>query len=413
MKRLWLFATTGLLVAVLVILWLDMRQPEPVELIPTLTGKPEYCLTCHIDLPEISPSHPVQTFGCVICHGGQPLALDADMAHNTMRGGANPSRLEVVEESCGGSDCHSGDPKAYRDHIQRVQLSIQSTYAGAIASIRFTFGAQADLQAHLAINAVQDQDGKTQTGIRSLQKFDPTKETNPFIQAFADNCLTCHLSADPIQEKAYQRYSGCAACHTPFSGQDHDDVEIHRLTTAIPYTQCNTCHNRGNYDLRAMQFIPRDDYPSDRLSDYYQPIAQFVRCEWTLDCIDCHTRTEAMGDGDLYSNQADIQYVQCKTCHGTLLELPTTRKLSDKEDLAFTLAFLNPVVDLKIGDQILVTEKGESLWNTRQIAEGSYELFGKATNARFTFRAVMGTECLQNPDEQESRYCHQCHAIDH
>jgi len=27
-----------------------------------------------------------------------------------------------------------------------------------------------------------------------------------------------------------------------------------------------------------------------------------------LDCIDCHTSTEAMGDGDLYSGRLDIQY---------------------------------------------------------------------------------------------------------
>ena len=96
------------------------------------------------------------------------------------------------------------------------------------------------------------------------------------------------------------------------------------LTTAIPYSQCNTCHNRGNYDLRTMTFVPRSDHPVNRLHDYYQPIAQFVRCEYTLDCIDCHTRVEAMGDGDLHSNKKEIQYVQCKTCHGTLAQLPQT-----------------------------------------------------------------------------------------
>ena len=64
---------------------------KPIALIPTLTGKVEYCLTCHSDLPEISKSHPVKTFGCVICHGGEPLALDATLAHSTLRGGANPA----------------------------------------------------------------------------------------------------------------------------------------------------------------------------------------------------------------------------------------------------------------------------------------------------------------------------------
>jgi hypothetical protein len=187
---------------------------------------------------------------------------------------------------------------------------------------------------------------------------------------------------------------------------------VHTLTTAISYEQCNACHNRGNYDLRTMQFVERLDAPTDRLHAYYQPIAQFTRCEWTLDCIDCHTRSEAMGDGDLHPSQADIQYIQCKTCHGTRAEPPLTRTLTDPDDLAFRLAFLNPVLDLQIGDTILVTENGEPLWNIRQLPDGTYELFGKATGQRFTFRAVMDTGCQQNPDEQESRYCHQCHAVD-
>ncbi len=76
------------------------------------------------------------------------------------------------------------------------------------------------------------------------------------------------------------------------------------------------------------------------------------------------------------------------------------------------MAFLDPVIDLKVGDTILVTEKGEPLWNSRLLPDGSYELFGKATQQRFFFRPVMGTGCQQNPEQQESRYCHECHAVE-
>jgi hypothetical protein len=79
------------------------------------------------------------------------------------------------------------------------------------------------------------------------------------------------------------------------------------------------------------------------------------------------------------------------------------------------LAFLNPVLDLKVGDTILMTDKGELLWTIRVLqADGSnsstYELFSKATGQRLTFRPVMGSTCQQAPDQQESRYCHECHA---
>jgi hypothetical protein len=401
MKKILTFAS-GLLFLTLAFAWcMNSREPKPQELIPTLTGQPEYCTTCHADVPEISASHPVETFGCVSCHGGERLALDADLAHSTMRGGANPSDLSVVEQSCGGSNCHSGNEADDRHHIQRVMTSIQSTYAGAIANIRFTFGAQTDLTPRFGINAIIDDE--TQTGITSLSMFDVSNESNPSIQKFGENCLMCHINATPREGEAYTRQTGCAACHS---------TEKHTLSTAIPYTQCNACHNRGNYDLRTMTFTERTDHPTQRIDDYYQPIAQFTQCEYTLDCVDCHTRSEVMGDGDLHNNQADVEYVQCKTCHGTLDELPLIKTLSDPNDIAFTLAFLNSVVDLKLGDTILITEKGEPLWNTRVLPDGTYELIGKATNQYFTFRPVMGTACEQNPEEQESHHCHECHAVE-
>ncbi len=401
MRRLLLLSSFSLLLAILFVWWNDSRQPNPIALTPTLSDETEYCTTCHADLPEISASHPVETFGCVSCHGGERLALDADLAHSTMRGGANPSDLSVVETSCGGSNCHSGSEADDRHHIQRVMTSVQSTYAGAIANIRYTFGAQTDLNAHLGIQAVVDE--QTKTGITILEPFIPSSDANPFIQKFGEECLTCHLHAEPREGDAYARATGCAACHS---------TEQHKLTTAIPYTQCNACHNRGNYDLRTMTFIERTDTPTKRIDDYYQPIAQFTQCEYTLDCVDCHTRSEAMGDGDLHNNQSEVEYVQCKTCHGTLDELPLTKTLTNPNDVAFRMAFLNPVVELKLGDTILVTEKGEPLWNTRTLPDGTYEMIGKATNQKFNFRPVMGTACEQKPDEQESQYCHECHAVE-
>ncbi len=411
MRRWSVFASGFLTLALALAWWANSRQPQSVALTPTLTGQAEYCTTCHASLPEISSSHPVKTFGCVLCHGGERLALDAGLAHSSMRGGKNPSDLAAVEQSCGGGNCHSGTAADNLDHIQRVTTSVQSTYAGAIANIRFTFGAQPDLTARFGIQAVSDNTVTTKTGLQTLEVFNPLKETNPLLQKFGEACLVCHINAAPRAGAQFARFTGCAACHTP-NINDIADAQIHRLTTAIPYSQCNTCHNRGNYDLRSMAFIERTDGASDRLHDYYQPIAQFTRCEYTLDCIDCHTRIEAMGDGDLHSSKKDIQYIQCKTCHGTLSELPQTHTITSEDKLAAKLAFLNPVVELKIGDAVLITEKGELLWNTRVLPGGSYQLTGKATSQKFNFRPVMGTTCKQKSDQQGSQYCHQCHAVE-
>jgi hypothetical protein len=404
MQRYFFLAAFLLLVASGLVFWHQGQNPTPIAITPSLTGKPEYCLTCHADIPEISQSHPVQTFGCVLCHGGEPTALAADLAHSTMRGGANPSDLAVVEASCGGEKCHSGTSQANRDHIQRVTTSLQATYAGAIAQVRYAYGAQPDLTAQMGIYAV---DG--------LSAFDPAAETSLALQKFGENCLNCHLSAQPLEGEPTNRWTGCSACHSPAPRED--GTQVHKLTTAMPYSQCNACHNRGNYSLADMQFHPRTDTPTDRLHDYYQPIAQFTRCEYTLDCADCHTRQEAMGDGHIYNNKKEIQYIRCKTCHGTPDALPLTHTITSEDDLALLMAFLNPVIDLKVGDTVLMTDEGEYLWNIRVLAAAqdelpTYERFSKATGDRFTFKPVMGTTCQQDPEQQNSQYCHECHSVE-
>jgi hypothetical protein len=359
----------------------------------------------------------VETFGCVLCHGGERLALDAGLAHSSMRGGRNPSDLSVVEQSCGGKDCHSGDPVVWRNHIGRVMTSIMVTYTGAITNARYTFGAQADLTPQYGISAVQDTIPPSITGILALEEFDPATEANPKLQTFAQNCLDCHIQAQPRVGEEYARFTGCAACHTPMtlrsSGEEGVGGEIHTLTTAIPYTQCNTCHYRGSYDMQTLSFTERPNYPESRLLDYYPEDKQLVLCELTLDCIDCHTHIEAMGCNDLHADQASIDHM-CSACHGTMYDLPFVRTLTDPNDRAFWLAALNPVITLQLGDNIVISEHySEPMWNIRLLPDGSYELFGKVSGERFVFHAVKGSGCQQQNDQQAAQYCYECHAIDH
>ena len=192
------------------------HQPEIVEIIPTLTGRPELCLTCHQGIEEISASHPQEAFGCVLCHGGDGLALNADLAHATMRGGSvpgttgNPSDLAVVKESCGGSACHSGVAEDGSDHIHRVLTSVQATYAGAIAQVNYAFGQQPDPAARWGVFAVQDDNITTETGVPYLEKFSPGPDAPEAIHAFSQDCQLCHITAVPLDQPYFFRATGCA-----------------------------------------------------------------------------------------------------------------------------------------------------------------------------------------------------------
>ena len=402
----------------------------PIALVPSLTGQPEYCLTCHEGIEEISPAHPTEVFGCVRCHGGQPLALDEQTAHAGLLGGRNPSTLDVVEAACGGTECHSGPSEDGLDHIHRSRTSLQATYAGAIAAVRFTFGAQPYPQALFAIGAVSDPEITSPTGLTSLEAFLPVAADEAFrVREFAGRCLTCHLDAESIDRPGFRRSSGCAACHSvtnwegTYTGGDptirRDEAghaAAHRLTTSIPYTQCNTCHNRGNYSLVDMSFHERTDLPSAgmaaRLDAFYQPIAQFSACEYQLDCIDCHPSGEVMGDGDLHSRMDEVRALECRTCHGTLAEGPLTRRITDPDDAALRQAHLNPSSSLELGDTTVVTESGGTLWNVRQGPDGAFELTAKVSGVVYRIPPVAGSACRQDRDDQASRACHECHAVE-
>ncbi|MBC6938251.1 MAG: hypothetical protein DWB42_20815 [Chloroflexi bacterium] len=403
-----LVALVGLVLALAAAL-MAVQRPM-LELTPTRTGQPERCLTCHNGIEEISPSHPVEDFGCVSCHGGGALALEKEAAHNGLT--VNPSALDAAQQFCG--ECHAGQ-------IVLVQRSLMATYAGAISLVRRAFGLQPDETALFAVQPVDH-----------LQAFAPDENALPPVHSFAANCLGCHLYAEPREADYYHRGTGCASCHMlaetdglyrggdPSIPKDQPGYAArHEFTLAIPYTQCNHCHNRGNYDLRTMTFLERDDLPppqntserEKRLREYYQPVGQFTLCEWELDCVDCHTSLEVMGDAQLYSSRSQAQYVQCSTCHGTLDAPPDEMVIAAEDDPALKRARLNPNVDLEIGMTVIATSRGEAFWHTQK-RDGRWTLTGKTTGQQYDIPPVMGAACQQKPDQQASRYCHECHAYD-
>ena len=395
---------------ILFCLWMALNSDESshltvVEIVPSNTGLPERCLSCHTGIESIGTSHPTSKFGCVSCHGGNRLALEVTSAHKDIV--RNPSDLAVADKYCGS--CHAAQTAL-------VPHSLMATYSGAITLVRRMLGLQADGQAHFAT-----------TSIDSLAAFTVTANDPVPLQHFATNCTACHLRAAPIQQPYFYRSTGCATCHVLYNndglykGNDPTIPKnvpgypaLHEITKQIPYTQCDHCHNRGNYDLKTMTFLPRTDEPPPqnlsadmrRLLDYYQPIGQFTQCEYKLDCIDCHTKLEVMGDGILHNNKADAQYIRCATCHGTTDSSLTQIAVSEAFAYATPSALLNPAASA-----VLMTEKGEVLPNI-QFVNGDWILTSKIGGTSYKIPMVKGSKCQQKPDEQSSQSCHQCHSVD-
>ena len=380
------------------------------------------------------------------------MALDQERAHRSLRGGRNPSDPSVVQASCGQANCHGGYTNTEQNHVDRVLRSLQATYAGGISLVRYTFGAQPDLTGHFGAIAAHDPHPVTDTlsalapmpvtGAADLTPLLATQGVTvsgqPIDTHFRQACLDggCHLS-EPATAAPYRyRSTGCAACHYLtdndglYKGTDatiaKDEVghgRLHQLTTAIPYTQCNHCHNRGNYSLRTMSFTPRPDLPpagdplsvfmppdQQRLAEYYQPIGQFTLCEWKLDCVDCHTGEAAMGNGHILDSISKAQGTECRTCHGTLTDLPQTAPITDPNEAAMRQARANGRGDLAVGDHVVVNRLGEKLWSVKAVRAESFVETLKVSGQTVAVPLVKGSACQQKPDEQASSDCHTCHA---
>ncbi|MDI6812916.1 MAG: multiheme c-type cytochrome [Desulfitobacteriaceae bacterium] len=414
------------------------KKPEIKPLLLP-NGKEELCLTCHLGIEEISPSHPMESMGCTVCHGGNALALDEKTAHQGMYGGGHPGRLNVTSVSCGSNangQCHAGRKRPEDNMVERMQTSLMASKGGELSMVRYMFGL--DKVPRLIV-------GPNKTAETLAHPFDNRQE-EPALQ---QNCLeACHQSEGSLVmpsapaltstvATATVEAQGCESCHVlvnathTYSGQDvtipRDKAGygmVHRITTQIPYTQCNQCHNVGLPDLYHMTFNLRTDLnrvrstPPEqrdqqevRLQNVYQPGMVFTSCEVNLDCIDCHTPEEVMGDGKLYTSEYQALKIQCRDCHGTQTEPPKTWTVASPDDMALRQKSVNPAFPvLDVGGKILRTLRGEEMPYVRYDS-GLWVLYRKTNGQKYAIPQVQGSACRQEPDKQTSNDCHQCHDV--
>lgn len=237
------------------------------------------------------------------------------------------------------------------------------------------------------------------------------------------------MNSPGIQKEYFHRSSGCAACHVLsdndglYKGNDvtidknePGHSRVHRLTVEIPYTQCNHCHNRGIYSMKQMEFIERDDLKATqfvsaqdkRQQDYYIPLAEYTQCEVTLDCIDCHTHNEIMGNGDIFPDKTAAVEIQCATCHGTIDSPPDYAVIKSLNQQDAYIAEMNPNLSPQVGDTVAVTQRGTQLPWVKKV-NGHWQQTSKINGTIYPVPLAYGSECRQDIDRQDSNSCHQCH----
>jgi hypothetical protein len=333
------------------------------------------CRDCHAGIEEM---HPWEPLSCTACHGGDGRKHDRDDAHVRPRIGwpqdervlergfdpaavrfRNPSDLRVVETTCG--ECHPSE-------LSRVRKSLHGTTAGHLCDGLYENGLLDERGSRFAVFAQTDENpGQSPHGLTKLDdiaRLRVPREPQDIGDHFADlprkACMQCHLWSEGVavtgrlgQDGLY-RGAGCAACHVTYAQDGRSKSEdrnadrlepghalTHELTAAPPTETCLSCHVGdaaiGNGFRGLAQLYPQQPAGPDIPGTTDELIAgQFFVKDPVLtppdlhhaagmDCIDCHTGRDVMGDGNMYGAMEHAVEIECSSCHGTFEEASTLR----------------------------------------------------------------------------------------
>ncbi len=297
-------------------------RPEVPVPFPVALGRPEGCLACHQGVTGLGDAHRPEAVGCASCHGGDALTLDKERAH--ARIAKIPGNLASAKASCGQGACHAAV-------IPRVELSVMSSMSGIVGVNRMVFGEQSPAEAAKPAHIAAIGHSPADTHLRQL-------------------CALCHLGAPktaygPNDEGT--RGGGCNACHLAYDAAALEALRryeaekkngVAKAPTAHPALsldigngQCFACHSRsgriatsyeGWHELHEPPAEAREPgkLPASRFriveeDRYFERQPADIHHERGLDCIDCHTSTEVMGDGMVHARKRGQMRVACTDCH--------------------------------------------------------------------------------------------------
>ncbi|MFN2238879.1 MAG: selenite/tellurite reduction operon c-type cytochrome ExtM [Thermoanaerobaculia bacterium] len=326
----------------------------------------ESCGTCHAEIERASPTHA----GCVSCHGGNGAATDEEGAHRGMHD-ALPA-ADRWDAACG--TCH-------RDQVGRMTSSQMYTNAGMIAQIQATW--EGDLSA-APLAAVDGEHFAPDGAPIALASVASTEDLSG--ELYRKFCSRCHLARANDDPDNPGHPGGCASCHFPFGDADtyqgeDDSVRgrgphsaTHAMQGLPPMSACERCHNRSGriaLSYRGLQdgnnaLVPtRNGMPgptagSDGRS--YTSIAPDVHFEAGMECIDCHTSREIMGDGYAHESMAGQLEIGCADCHGDAISPPRFVELTRESDAPIreSRQYARPLIP---GMRVALTTRGRPFSN--------------------------------------------------
>jgi hypothetical protein len=373
----------------------------------------ERCLDCHAGLEAASPSHD----GCVPCHGGNPSGRTKDEGHRGIYGLADRSYAGRWEKGCG--DCH-------RHQLERLRSSQMYTNAGMIAQIQATWEGERDSVVYSARGARLHDTAGLPLAHTSVVALD-----NLSGDLYRKFCARCHVAKQNDADDGAGHAAGCAACHFPYAddaayhGGDptmkglNPHSRTHAMAGLPPLEACTRCHQRSGRVALAYQGLndgnnglvptkgglPGPLPASDQRS--YSHIAPDVHFAAGMECIDCHTSREVMGDGYAAPGMHGQLEIACEDCHGGGLTGPRFATAWREHELPVreSRQYGRP---LPAGARVALTSKGRPYSNVFD-DDGRVGVMLKRDGRILRSPVITGT-AAHTIAGHERLECHTCHS---
>lgn len=374
--------------------------------------KPSSCVRCHKGIEHVSKTHG----DCVSCHGGKPLEDVKEKAHQGIFGINNPENIGRWENGC--APCH-------QYQFERMKSNLMYTAAGMVRNIQLTW---------------EGEDGESYTSHGEKQFDAKGKPFSPKPVAGLDNlsgelyrkfCARCHIGAETSGVYAASHASGCAACHFPWNNTgtyEGNDITMkgkaghsaNHAMNPLPDTQvCARCHSRsgriafsyqGLYDgNNGLVPTTRGEAGPVMVSGARNltHITADVHFVAGMECIDCHTSRDVMGDGFAYRNMYLQTEIACEDCHGGARDVPRYREISRENDEALRES-RSYKLRMQSGMRMIQTSKGRSYSNVFY-KDGTIWLQGKRSGKLHKSKVITGTP-EHDIAGHERLECYACHS---
>ncbi len=375
---------------------------EEALLIPEVMGKRESCLVCHDAMEGFSPAHDPKAIGCVSCHQGNPFAINKNQAHRGMI--LIPGNLADANRSCGTTDCHP-------DITNRIHKSILNTMSGVISVDKFVF------------NEIE-----SPTGLYHVQELKQSAADNHL----RDLCAACHIGNPKIETGPISQTTfggGCNACHLNYSDEAFSELNSIKdlkpdsikykfhpsLSLNITDHHCFGCHSRSGRIATNFKGLHETKLEATEISDWanyelladqrvFEKVAGDIHHQRGMECIDCHTSYETMGDGTLHEHKEDQMQIQCEDCHfsGKARSIELVDIDAESSKIIETRNYL-----FKSENLLEIAKSGNPITNSYVNESGQAFLISKNKNQLLALKSP-ATSCTRG-DAHDALSCGSCH----